>query len=910
MIYNLYGERQVGQMIKLDNVSKYYVGNNEVALGLRKINLEFTVGEMVAITGESGSGKSTLLNVLSGSDTYEEGELYIDGRPTSYYDETDWEKYRRENIGFIYQSYNLIDSYTVYENVNIALVIKGETGDNKGKVMEYLNKVGLGEHAGKKATQLSSGQKQRLSIARALAKETDIIVADEPTGNLDSENSAEIMKILHNIAEDKLIFVVTHNYDEIEPYATRKIRMYDGEVAEDIILRPKRLSGASENTVEDNMKMSLTEKKISLKEGAGTAGNKEKNKKDNKEEKEDRKEDRKEEKQADRKEEKEVKRKIVNKIDRLNRKNKPLTFVFLLSFMVAVAASFYILLGSFFSNLDNTTSKVFDSKKFDNKDINRIIVMKEDGSAFEDSDVEEIENIGRVDCVDKYDCMSETFYLLNENEDYSFYYHKKTRNTEEPSYTQPRTITGDKYMKSVTCIDESDLAAGTMPKDIYDIAVYSEDESLLGSTIRMYLGNRLLWGTDLAEVECTVTAILKEETEQIYFSEQMGEMLEADPNKYIDYIIQNDEGFELGGTYNKVVVQVQPVEPPVNDPSILETELDEENYEEEEEKYVNNTRLDIATRPIFMVNKMLTGNEAIVSDKFRASVYTTSDAGIVYPYDFYNIVSFGIINNKYNNDIEVAEIILENASEAVEHVKKHPEWFGSSEDEYEQELNYVQAEYEKALEDYNSLARLRHTHRSALVLQQDTSLSTINVIQVSEEFFQQEIGYRQSTQMAVYIDDYAYADNVMNTLKSKGYVAASVYRIGAVEYDWNLVERKATSMFVSLGAFVVIFLVGVFILGMIMNLGARDFKILRLLGIERNDLNSINKVSIIKNMVIAVVISFIIIFALNLFNVTYIVNIVKYYRWYFYLIYFTFIVLFCLLLYVRSRARVKKMSRM
>ena len=141
MIYSHDGERQVSQMIRLDNVSKYYVGNNEIALGLRKINLEFTIGEMVAITGESGSGKSTLLNVLSGSDTYEEGELYIDGKPTSYYDETDWECYRRENISFIYQNYNLIDSYTVFENVNIALIVKGNVGNNTDKIMEYLDKV-------------------------------------------------------------------------------------------------------------------------------------------------------------------------------------------------------------------------------------------------------------------------------------------------------------------------------------------------------------------------------------------------------------------------------------------------------------------------------------------------------------------------------------------------------------------------------------------------------------------------------------------------------------------------------------------------------------------------------------------------------------------------------------------------
>lgn len=851
-------------MIRLDNVSKYYIGNNEIALGLRKINLEFDIGEMVAITGESGSGKSTLLNVLSGSDTYEEGEMYIDGRPTSYYDEVDWERYRRENIGFVYQSYNLIDSYSVFENVNTALIIKGNVGDNSDKVMEYLDKVGLREQAKKKATQLSSGQKQRLAIARALAKETDIIVADEPTGNLDSENSAEIMKLLCSIAEDKLIFVVTHNYDEIEPYATRKIRMYDGEVAEDIVLREKRRSGHAVK-----IKKEVTGEKT----------------------------------------QKQVKRSIVIKIDMLNRKNKPVTFAFLLSFMIAIAAAFYILLGSFFSNLDNTTSKVFDSKKFDNKDINRLIVMKEDGSTFSDDDVEDIEGIGKVSFVDKYDCLNDTFYLLEENKDYRYFYHKRTRNIDEPSYIKPDILQRERFMKSVTCLDEGDIAAGTMPQNVYDIAIYSEDESVIGSTVHMYLGNILIWGTDLAEVECTVTAVLKEETEQIYFSEKMGQMLSANPNKYMNYMENNNENLELSGDYNTVSIQVKPEQRyEVEASSSIDVDITEKNYEEEFEQYVNGTSLKIASRPILMINEKLTGNEAIVSNQFMASVFSKEKSGVVHVYDFYNIVSLGVVNEKYDREIDEAESELETAVKLMEDVEDNREWFFYEED-YVINMESARQRYEKALAAYEELAFLRQSYRTGLVVQQETTLSTINVIQVSEEFYEKEIGYKQSAQMAVYLDDYAYADRVLNALKSKGYVAASVYRLGAVEYDWDLVERKATSMFISLGAFAAIFFIGIFILGMIMSLGIRDFKILRLLGIERNDLNNINKTGIIVNMAVAVLAAFIVIFVLNVVNVSYVVNIVKYYRWYFYLIYAAVLVAFCMLLHVRSKARIRKMNK-
>lgn len=184
-------------MIKLVNVSKYYHDENSVVLGLSKVNLELNKGEFVAITGESGSGKSTLLNVISGIDSYEDGEMYINGEETSYYSKEDWELYRKEKIGFIFQNYNLIDSYTVLENVIAVKLVQGVSyKDAKKNAIEILNKVGLGNFLKHKASKLSGGQKQRLAIARALSKDTEIIVADEPTGNLDKQNGKEIIKTI------------------------------------------------------------------------------------------------------------------------------------------------------------------------------------------------------------------------------------------------------------------------------------------------------------------------------------------------------------------------------------------------------------------------------------------------------------------------------------------------------------------------------------------------------------------------------------------------------------------------------------------------------------------------------------------------------------------------------------------
>ncbi|MGD9887010.1 MAG: ATP-binding cassette domain-containing protein [Bacilli bacterium] len=237
-------------MIKLENVSKYYHNEGAVTLGLRKINLEFKLGEFVAVTGESGSGKSTLLNVISGIDTYEDGEMYIENEETSYYDDVDWEQYRRDSVGFIFQNYNLIDSYTVLQNVEAALIIQGMDKKTRlQKAKAIIDRVGLTSHMRHRASKLSGGEKQRLSIARALAKETKIIVADEPTGNLDSESSKQILKLLKEVADGRLVVIVTHDFDNVEQYVTRKVRLFDGEVVEDKQLRSYEVTQVPEKTI-------------------------------------------------------------------------------------------------------------------------------------------------------------------------------------------------------------------------------------------------------------------------------------------------------------------------------------------------------------------------------------------------------------------------------------------------------------------------------------------------------------------------------------------------------------------------------------------------------------------------------------------------------------------------------------
>ena len=225
-------------MIRLKDVAKYYYKNGMITRGFSKLSVEFKMGEFVVITGESGSGKSTLLNVISGLDSYEEGEMYINGKETSHFSEEDYEKYRKEYISNIFQNFNLVNSYTVYQNVELILLLNGHKRKNvKKKVLDLIKSVDLYKYRNTKVSKLSGGQKQRVAIARALAQNTPIIIADEPTGNLDKRSSESVLKTLSELSKDKLVIVVTHNYEDLEKYATRKITMFDGKITEDKVIK-------------------------------------------------------------------------------------------------------------------------------------------------------------------------------------------------------------------------------------------------------------------------------------------------------------------------------------------------------------------------------------------------------------------------------------------------------------------------------------------------------------------------------------------------------------------------------------------------------------------------------------------------------------------------------------------------
>lgn len=221
-------------MLKLKNIKKTYVSGDEKVEALKGINIEFRKSEFVSILGQSGCGKTTLLNIIGGLDRYTSGDLIINGKSTKDFKDRDWDAYRNYSVGFVFQSYNLIGHQTVLSNVELALTISGVSRkERKQRAIKALEEVGLKEQIHKRPNQLSGGQMQRVAIARALVNNPDIILADEPTGALDTKTSVQVMEILKKISKDKLIIMVTHNPELAEKYSSRIIKILDGKITDD-----------------------------------------------------------------------------------------------------------------------------------------------------------------------------------------------------------------------------------------------------------------------------------------------------------------------------------------------------------------------------------------------------------------------------------------------------------------------------------------------------------------------------------------------------------------------------------------------------------------------------------------------------------------------------------------------------
>ena len=520
--------------IKLQNISKYYYSETAVTQALQGINLEFRMGEFVAITGESGSGKSTLLRIISGMDTFDDGELYVDGQPTFQYDEDDWEEYRRTKIGFVFQDYSLIGHYTAKENIVSALLIMGvpekEAGD---KAIHYLERVGLSAQRDQRASKLSSGQKQRLSIARALAKDTDIIVADEPTGNLDSETGAQIVKLLRDLSQDHLVIMVTRNYEQVEKYVTRKVRLHDGSLILDV---SENMDTNQKSEVSENMD---TDQKSEVSENMDTdqksevSENTDTDQKSEMSENVDNNEKTSDGKKSESNEERLRDRTIGRIFVRMNAVRQPEKIALFMGFFLAAAIVSFLFIGQLLMNADDIYTKKYSATSFARKDDKRISIRRKDQKFMTKKDIDQLTKMKHVVSVDQYDIVNDVNYYFEEGKDYrqEYGYNRMSTSNEGGLYDSQNVeyVKKDQYMRSSSCLKKSDLVKGSLPKKIDEVVLYDRGKYKVGDTITFFYTSDVLWSSteNYIQRKMKVSGLLKNKDKQVYFSPEICTMLQS-----------------------------------------------------------------------------------------------------------------------------------------------------------------------------------------------------------------------------------------------------------------------------------------------------------------------------------------------------------------------------------------------
>ncbi len=462
------------ELLTLQNVCKYYTSGTSVVMGLSGINLSFRAGEFVAITGESGSGKSTLAHVLGGILPYESGEVLVEGKPTSHYDSGDWERYRRDRISFISQNYGILPGSTVMSNVVSALRLSGmEKGAAAERAEKILREVELWELRGRRAARLSSGQKQRLSIARALAKPAPILIADEPTGNLDRENSEKVISLLAEAAKERLVILITHEFDEAKDCATRHVVIQEGRVAMDAPLRPA-------NIVEE----------VPARRGE--------------------------------------KKELSGYIAGLQMRSRPVWCAIMAALFALTAFGMFAFLGTLIINLDDTHTRIYDDSAFSNGDTTRVVVMRADGESLTEEDYSALLSVKHAQRLERYGHLADITYYYRENVDIWYHYNADMDawGTTQ-SVTRNATLEGEGlFLQTVPLTAEGGefLSGGRLPQTAYEV-VAAGDESMLGQRFPVYIRNTKKWNRS-AYLLFTVEVVgVTEQGAHLYFSDELGQIL-------------------------------------------------------------------------------------------------------------------------------------------------------------------------------------------------------------------------------------------------------------------------------------------------------------------------------------------------------------------------------------------------
>ncbi len=464
------------KLLELTDIKKYYASGRSVAMGLAGVSMSFSSGEFVAVTGESGSGKSTLARVIAGIIKYEAGEMYFEGERTSHLDASGWEEYRKKNIAFISQNYDVLPGASVFSNVVSVLRISGMDKEAAAKkAVDILRKVELYDMRRRRAAKLSSGQKQRLSIARALAKPAPILIADEPTGNLDAENSEKIVKMLAELAHDRLVIIVTHDYNEVEGYVTRRITLSDGLIVSDEPVRPayeQKPADASEASPKN-------------------------------------------------------KRGLPFYIAGLQTRSRPVWAAVTGLVFALTAFAVFAFLGVLIINIDDSFTYEYNPTAFENGDEKRIVVTTIEGRPLTDEDYEKMLSLSHIESLDRYDSAVDVLYAYREGRDYKIDYDSEPEDEYTfEKYKMPESVslyTSAPYIKTVPIIPgKADaIAEGKKPEGFDEVAAVS-GHAKIGDKFRVYLFDKKHFGyKSLLPLDVTVVGLL-DEGEGLYFSDDVG----------------------------------------------------------------------------------------------------------------------------------------------------------------------------------------------------------------------------------------------------------------------------------------------------------------------------------------------------------------------------------------------------
>lgn len=449
-------------LVELKLASKYYKTDTHVVEALRRISLTFERGEFVAVTGESGSGKSTLLRVICGLVPLDDGDLLLHGESCFSCSQEEWNEIRCREIGMIWQDYKLIEHYTVMDNVIMALRIAGIEEDVQERASEALQRAGLKDYENHKAGQLSSGQKQRLAIARAVAVSAPIILADEPTGNLDHQSSLEILRLLCDVAKDSLVIMVTHDFAEAQEFVSRKVTIRNGQVMDDVKLQ--ETDGSDTQTGDKKQR----QKTMDPGKGGG-------------------------QRKAELKD-------ILYFAWKNIRGHKVKTGLILL-LMMLVAVISYGSIGEIQMFRDDRLARVTDDSIFGEQDRMRLLVKRSDGAPMGKTDLEKIRKLPEVVAADLYGAINEIEYTVSSRD------HKG-------------------YMKSTSVLKKQDIKKGSMAEKTGEIVVSRGVGVQKGSTVNISFQCRNYWGRDeTLKYSFRVAGICNAQTPQVYFSDAFCEML-------------------------------------------------------------------------------------------------------------------------------------------------------------------------------------------------------------------------------------------------------------------------------------------------------------------------------------------------------------------------------------------------